>query len=572
MGGLAGHMMHLYDDSSMKIGDLRSFVDNLFSGGVDIKSVTEKTDGQNLFASWDGKKFIAGRNISQVKSGGVPLGTLKKLWPNIPSVQAAFTNGFQAFIRAGNSLGKDELARLDELNKLFDNGNNWINMEIMYPANSNSISYDTKAIQFHGIQKWNPEKKRMEPVESPEFEKFKKKVVTGIKKRKNEWSVLGPIYKKLENNSKEISNANSKLNNVIKQAGISNSNTIGDYIKKRLEMILTEFGVTGDDLNELIIRVFEGKNPRKPHLTSYPALKGYTAAKIRRMAIEPLEDFIGYVSFIVLKNLSSSLMVMPADKAKSMDGEVRSVMNTVKSNLGKSHADYKWLEKELSKISKFTSFYAQTIEGLAIQYGGKLYKLTGFFAPINQILGSIKYGRIKLESVAKLVEDNRVKTVAIYPGAFKPPHAGHFDVVRRAAKVADVVYVIGSTKTRDGISGNISKDVWEKFYIPKLGNKVKFVPAPVSPVKTTYDFLEDLDADSVLFAGDEDIARFKNISKFVKTGYVTKVQPIPRSTIPISGTEFRNAIRAGDDLSKFIPNLSTGTKKKLISYLKTNIK
>ena len=165
-----------------------------------------------------------------------------------------------------------------------------------------------------------------------------------------------------------------------------------------------------------------------------------------------------------------------------------------------------------------------------------------------------------------------MKTIAIFPGSFKPPHAGHYDVVKRAAQVADEVYVIGSTKTRDNISGELSKTVWEKFYIPMLDNKVKFISAPISPVKTTYDMLEDIHADVVLFVGDEDISRFKNAHKYASKDYITKVQSIPRTDIPISGTEFRSAIRSVENIDKFIPKMPQKLKEKLVTFLRNEIK
>jgi len=33
------------------------------------------------------------------------------------------------------------------------------------------------------------------------------------------------------------------------------------------------------------------------------------------------------------------------------------------------------------------------IEGIVFTYGGNTYKLTGSFAPVNQILGVLKYAR-----------------------------------------------------------------------------------------------------------------------------------------------------------------------------------
>ena len=42
------------------------------------------------------------------------------------------------------------------------------------------------------------------------------------------------------------------------------------------------------------------------------------------------------------------------------------------------------------------------------------------------------------------------KTVAVVPGAYKPPHKGHLDMVRKYADMADEVVVIISKPTKKG--------------------------------------------------------------------------------------------------------------------------
>ena len=54
----------------------------------------------------------------------------------------------------------------------------------------------------------------------------------------------------------------------------------------------------------------------------------------------------------------------------------------------------KKLEYELLRLQKLGGFEAIVpSEGVVFVYGGHTYKLTGAFAPINQILGVLKYTR-----------------------------------------------------------------------------------------------------------------------------------------------------------------------------------
>ena len=40
------------------------------------------------------------------------------------------------------------------------------------------------------------------------------------------------------------------------------------------------------------------------------------------------------------------------------------------------------------------------------------------------------------------------KKIAFFPGSFKPPHEGHFDIVKKLLKNQDKIYIIISSKTR----------------------------------------------------------------------------------------------------------------------------
>ena len=60
------------------------------------------------------------------------------------------------------------------------------------------------------------------------------------------------------------------------------------------------------------------------------------------------------------------------------------------------------LKSQMSKLKKVENF-CSTIEGIVFEDppgSGNLYKLTGAFAPVNQILGLISYGRGNIPPIA----------------------------------------------------------------------------------------------------------------------------------------------------------------------------
>ena len=53
-----------------------------------------------------------------------------------------------------------------------------------------------------------------------------------------------------------------------------------------------------------------------------------------------------------------------------------------------------FLKRELQRVKDLGGFSAIVpTEGVVFKYNGKLYKLTGAFAPINQIIGYLKFQR-----------------------------------------------------------------------------------------------------------------------------------------------------------------------------------
>ncbi len=60
------------------------------------------------------------------------------------------------------------------------------------------------------------------------------------------------------------------------------------------------------------------------------------------------------------------------------------------------------------------------------------------------------------EYLANLLLEENNKTIAIFPGAFKPPHIGHYKVVKQLSTLADEVIVLISPNSRDGVSAEES--------------------------------------------------------------------------------------------------------------------
>ena len=148
-----------------------------------------------------------------------------------------------------------------------------------------------------------------------------------------------------------------------------------------------------------------------------------------------------------------------------------------------------------------------------------------------------------------------VEKVALYPGAFKPPHKGHVATALRA-KEGDIdrVIIFMSTKERDGVSVEEAQKVWDlyKQNNPELEN-VEIVQTP-TPVKDVYDYAKDNPANlvrAVFGKGEED--RFKSLLDKEKYPHVEVFDAGMEGTY--SATDLRKAIRDNDleAISEFLP-------------------
>jgi cytidyltransferase-like protein len=117
-----------------------------------------------------------------------------------------------------------------------------------------------------------------------------------------------------------------------------------------------------------------------------------------------------------------------------------------------------------------------------------------------------------------ILEAEDKPTIALFPGAFKPPHKGHFAAVKKLLEQADQVVILISPKTREGVTADESVAIWE-LYKTLLDGSVEIRVAGESPVKEAYRVAEsNPDTNFILAAGKGEDDRFKRaIAKLPNT-------------------------------------------------------
>lgn len=151
----------------------------------------------------------------------------------------------------------------------------------------------------------------------------------------------------------------------------------------------------------------------------------------------------------------------------------------------------------------------------------------------------------------------------LVPGAFKPLHAGHFQLIEIAAHECDQVTVFVSLSDRDAVKGATMGRVWHDLIEPALPDNVT-INYGGSPVRKIYEVLgaankNDSDDTFVIYSDPDDLkANYSTLSKYA--GNLTKnkqviLRPVSRSeTTNVSGTQMRQWLTA-DDKKQFMAHL-----------------
>ena len=109
-------------------------------------------------------------------------------------------------------------------------------------------------------------------------------------------------------------------------------------------------------------------------------------AKQQKDNIKPFEEIFLGVGADVLEFVGSVLTVHPEKAIRKMKQKFKSVADQVRTSGDPSKIQK--LKQELQRLNQLGGIERIVAsEGLVFFYNGKTYKLTGTFAPLNQILG-----------------------------------------------------------------------------------------------------------------------------------------------------------------------------------------
>lgn len=402
-GGASGHMNHPFDDKDLTFGDFKNIVDAGLRGELNFEEdPTEKTDGQNVWATIQDGEVKFARNKGE-SINPMTLAQFKEKFQEHPSLTVRDTFQFAATDLASLLIKLPKNVQ----DEVFDNGKNFMNMELIYSRNPNVINYDTDVIQFHNITKTDGAGNVLGTESKPakEIPAILTKLQADLGKT---FQIIPPRIIQLQQDLDFTANRDKFMKKVTDLQG-RYSLTDGDEVSRYHEMwwrelIDKEFPQLGQDIKEGLVKRWAYDNKKSLDLRSLEKTIGKAESdKIKKFDkedvkkrfkenIRPFEDLFLELGSVILKNASNFVAANPSSEAQRLRAYLAAEADKIKTTGGPDQI--KKVEAELDRLNRIgglDSIYPT--EGIVFKYKGKLYKLTGTFAALNQLLGIIKYGR-----------------------------------------------------------------------------------------------------------------------------------------------------------------------------------
>ena len=392
-GGAYGHMNHPFDiEMNLTFSDLKAIVTKALNG--DLELTREKTDGQALAVSWVNGRLVAARNKSHLKSkgaGAMTIGQVAEKFGGRGGLTDAYNFAMQDLSKAIAALSEPQRQ------KIFKDGACFMNLEVIYPTSVNVIPYNQPLLVFHGTFEYDDAGTIIGENQQAAS------ILGGMIKQVNahvqsKYTIQGPPMTKLPK-SEQLAKLQGKYLGMISKLqsefGLSDNDGVGEYHQAWWSKFVEKGGKKLDAQEKigLVKRwAFNDKSFRIATIQD-PKLKAWAEQidkqdqqKISKQNLMRFEEIFLGVGADVLSFMESVLTANPDSAKRQMVARLQSTIAQVKAS-----GDPKKVEKlklELERLNSLGGFdKIVPNEGIVFVYGGNTYKLTGAFAPLNQILG-----------------------------------------------------------------------------------------------------------------------------------------------------------------------------------------
>lgn len=420
-GGAAGHMAHPWDDHGLTFNDIKEIVSRALEGRLDIEqAVTEKTDGQNIFVTWKNNEIGFARGsgtiINPMTTTEIIADFQRKQQKAIAEKGAEAGANYQPVVDAYQACAEDLTEAFNAipentLNQIFKNGRVFANMEIIYPATKNVIAYDKAHLQFHNLVEYDEKGKVIETdlTGGATMQKIIQDANAHMQKTFSfippQRIKLGRVYDFEDQQAaffNEIAQLQTKFN-------LKDTDLISEYHKSWWRDVIKSkaqqlgYDITDELVDTLMYRwSFNDKSTNISILKKQIVNPEFLAwvdefdkkdfKQYKKQNLEPFESIFLRLGVLVLQNATNYLAANPDQTVQEIKTELAQLIKDLQTK--GDVATIQKLEQELRRIQKLGGFDAIVpTEGVVFTFQGNTYKMTGAFAPVNQLLGVLKYTR-----------------------------------------------------------------------------------------------------------------------------------------------------------------------------------
>tara|TARA_Y100001963_G_C6784759_1_gene452029 strand:+ start:1162 stop:3114 length:1953 start_codon:yes stop_codon:yes gene_type:complete len=553
MGGAAGHMAHPFDLGWVNSGsDLVDFFEKAKTFVEKKGSSAVKIDGVNVsfkvVGDDENKQFAVDRgSLKPIDIEGITMDRVDDRFPEGHGMRPAI----RTLLTILNTALPDIKSELEELG-MWNDPSRFLNTEYV-AGTTNVTKYDENFLAIHGLSQFyqktaksgpskgntRPGMARPEGVKAPSVEiAYDPQIMDKLVKK------LNPIA---ENHGFKVygSVPTEKIDEIDFSATLSQPFTVNVSPDRQITKSLGEWLREVENPRYKVVKLKDGSKIHSLHKQLYlNILKGETPVVDLLDQADAQDAIYGAILMHATRMLGNDVM-------KALTSPMGDVMN---------HEGIVMRDEKL--------------------FGPNPVKITGDFIVGN--LGS-GFGQVNEEDDDSMYGDPAEgwenedadpvgeyaggETIAIVPGAFKPPHAGHLAMVEEYANEADRVVILISAPVLAGrklpngreITAADSEKIWN-LYTEHLPNVDVQISSHASPINAAYEYVGK---DGPLNAGDSvilgcskkdcDWKRWLGAEKYIKEGVnllpPTGVEPVYRDNgEPFSATAMRDLLgRAEED-------------------------
>lgn len=380
MGGLTGHMIHPYECKDMTIGSVKDMVKGIFNGEV---AMTEKVDGLNIQVTVNRKgEVVFIRNKADLNSpnGGMTIDDMITKWYDCPEV-------CNTYVEAAKILTDVLKGRRFSFNPRCDLKLT-LNCECVRKGVTNVMYYDRPMVVLHNIWVYTRGEYGWEKV-CETTKGLDKLVGEGVEGPVNLLICKCPYGDLLERIDEVLGNDNDMtLDHWMwtRYINLLNANPMYSWI------LSDSRGCCGLYLrwfyDDKSVNLRSLKEMYRDHIPALSCLESSKGRPIVTEVKKDLDDLFIEIGQRVMGNVSGYINC--GNDAEVVDYLMEDLEEAVDNIMesGNEENTYK-VDQQLRRMRGGLL----PLEGVVFNWNGQLMKLTGNFAPLNQIMGFVKFDR-----------------------------------------------------------------------------------------------------------------------------------------------------------------------------------